>query len=281
MDYLREELERIYLEFDNVLKQASEELRHMPAGKLCCYSSGSNRYYSKVIQDEGKRIRKGINRKPDLISELARKDYLIHLREAAEYNMRLMRHLLSHYHSMDPAKLIEEMSRAARSIQNLSFLTKGRISVDVDNDTARSVRMETHRIWANEKYEHSTYKPEEKIHLSSSGVYVRSKSELAIVEKLFNYDVPNRYEQIIYLGDRRYAPDFTFQDKDYELFFLEHAGMMNDPNYVRRHINKMRVYEQHGIVPWKNLIVTYDTVDGGINMAQIDSIIKYQILPRL
>lgn len=281
MDILREKLERIDLELDDVLKRVNEELRQMPEGKLCCYSSGHNKYYSKVIQDKGQRIRKGINRNPVLISELARKDYLTQLRIAAEHNQRLMQYLLSHYHSMDPANLIEEMSRAARNIRDLSFLTEGRVIGGVDDDAARSARMEVHRKWANETYEQSTYKPEEKIHLSSSGIYVRSKSELSIIEKLFNYDVPNRYEQIIYLDGRRYAPDFTFQDKDYKLFFLEHAGMMNDPDYARRHLNKMRTYEQHGIVPWKNLIVTYDAVDGGINMAQIDSIIKYQILPRL
>ena len=56
---------------------------------------------------------------------------------------------------------------------------------------------------------------------------------------------------------------------------------MNETEYVRRHLKKRSMYERFGIVPWKNLIITYDTVDGGINMALIDSIIRYEVLPRL
>ena len=43
----------------------------------------------------------------------------------------------------------------------------------------------------------------------------------------------------------------------------------------------MQVYERNGIVPWKNLFVTYDTEDGAINMGLIDSIVRFQVLPRL
>ena len=43
----------------------------------------------------------------------------------------------------------------------------------------------------------------------------------------------------------------------------------------------MGVYERNGIVPWRNLILTYDMEDGAINTGLIDSIVRFQVLPRL
>lgn len=40
----------------------------------------------------------------------------------------------------------------------------------------------------------------------------------------------------------------------------------------------MNLYETRGIVPWKNLIVTYDDENGHINLAEIDSIITNKLL---
>ena len=42
----------------------------------------------------------------------------------------------------------------------------------------------------------------------------------------------------------------------------------------------MEIMEKGGIVPWKNLIVTYD-IDGSINVPMIKSIIEKDVIPRL
>ena len=42
----------------------------------------------------------------------------------------------------------------------------------------------------------------------------------------------------------------------------------------------MNMYEKAGIVPWQNLIITYDE-DGVINAPLINSIIENDVLPRL
>jgi len=47
-----------------------------------------------------------------------------------------------------------------------------------------------------------------------------------------------------------------------------------------RHKKKMDLLEQAGIVPWKNLIVTYDN-DAVINVPLIKSIIEKDVIPRL
>lgn len=56
--------------------------------------------------------------------------------------------------------------------------------------------------------------------------------------------------------------------------------MMDIPVYKNKHEQKMKTFEGIGIVPWKNLIVTYD-VDEVINVPLIKSIIENEVLPRL
>jgi hypothetical protein len=55
--------------------------------------------------------------------------------------------------------------------------------------------------------------------------------------------------------------------------------MMNDPVYCARHKRKMELMEKGGIVPWRNLIVTYD-IDDYINIPMIKSIIENDVIPQ-
>ena len=281
MDIYKSKVEELHNDFKKLLMDSEREIQRMPSGNLRCYRHQGRLVFRHAERLDGITALHGINRNPELIAQLARKEYLQKLHDAAEWDAGLLSQLTDRYKSLDPKDIFESMSRAARKVPDHSFLAAGKVLPDDFFEEKRAARMEEHRKWAMEKYEQSTYKPEEKIHLTSSGVYVRSKSEALISEKLFDREVPNRYEQIIRLDGRRYAPDFTFQDASGDWFFWEHAGKMNETEYVRRHLKKRSMYERFGIVPWENLIITYDTVDGGINMALIDSIIRYEVLPRL
>ena len=57
--------------------------------------------------------------------------------------------------------------------------------------------------------------------------------------------------------------------------------MMDDQNYVSRHLSKISYYQRAGIVPWKNLIVTYGTSENGLDMEEIDFIIRHIIMKQL
>ena len=280
MDIFRNHLEEIDRDISALLKRASDELSKMPIGHLKSYTKNGRQYYSQEDQRNRNRIRRGINREPEIISQLARKEFLSLMQAAAEKDVQLLRKLMTKYQSLDPKDLRETMSKASLSLPE-EMAISGWVLTQNDPDRARALRMEEHRRWALEDYEQSTFKPEQKIHLTTPGIYVRSKSEALIVEKLYDYSAPNRYEQVLLLEGRRFAPDFTFMDAQGEVFYWEHAGMMAQPRYVRNHIYKMGVYERNGIVPWRNLILTYDMEDGAINTALIDSIVRFQVLPRL
>ena len=50
--------------------------------------------------------------------------------------------------------------------------------------------------------------------------------------------------------------------------------MMTDPQYRKRWEDKKKFYEKNGIVEGKNLIVTYDDENGGLDSDVIQKIIE-------
>lgn len=114
------------------------------------------------------------------------------------------------------------------------------------------------------------------IHHTIEGEMVRSKSEVIIANCLHYNELEYEYESVLELEPgKTLRPDFKVIDGDTgDVWYWEHCGMMIDPKYVKRWEDKKKFYEKHGIVEGKNLIVTYDDENGGLDSAYIDKLIK-------
>ena len=132
--------------------------------------------------------------------------------------------------------------------------------------------------WAMAHYEQSNFMPETKIHTTSWGLKVRSKSELLISEIYREKGIPFRYEQVIHFGKNILVPDFTIMRADWKLFYHEHCGMPGDKKYMENHKRKLEVYESLGIVPWDKLIITYDSKEGNLDLKIIESEISSKLI---
>jgi len=58
------------------------------------------------------------------------------------------------------------------------------------------------------------------------------------------------------------------------LYYWEHCGMMSDRHYRQRWEEKKAVYAQHDIIEGKNLIVSYDDMNGSIDSVAIKALIE-------
>jgi GTPase SAR1 family protein len=124
------------------------------------------------------------------------------------------------------------------------------------------------------------------IHRTCDGTPVRSKSEVIIYDRLVNQDFEPLYEKALTLGGVTKYPDFTIEDEDTGInYYWEHCGMLHDPGYSQRWERKLRWYRDHDILPHEEgggdegtLIVTTDTLQGGISSQEIDQIIEEAIL---
>ena len=111
-------------------------------------------------------------------------------------------------------------------------------------------------------------------HLTDKDDYVASKSEMMIANRLYALGIEYEYEKEVWIGGRCFRPDFTIRTKDGRIFYWEHAGMMDDPEYRRRHEEKKAFYERNGIRLQENLIITMDH-NGTISMDEIQRTIDF------
>ena len=132
--------------------------------------------------------------------------------------------------------------------------------------------------WQMQEYMKSGEYPEHLRHRTSSGELVRSKSEIIIYEKLIDYGIAFRYEREKYLDGYRVHPDFEIRRRDGKIIYWEHCGLMTDQSYIDRYHWKLNQFEKEGIVPWDNLILTFDDLYGNINVNVIESEIQNKIL---
>ena len=51
--------------------------------------------------------------------------------------------------------------------------------------------------------------------------------------------------------------------------YWEHLGRMDDSGYAEMAVKKIDMYEQHGIYPGENLILTYETKKYPLNLKQV------------
>lgn len=126
--------------------------------------------------------------------------------------------------------------------------------------------------WASSPFESNPRNPDNLIHKTDTGIYVRSKSEAMIVHFLYINKIPFRYECKLVLGKIVLYPDFTIRHPvTGEIFYWEHFGLMDDPSYCKKTSAKIQTYSMHGIIPSINLITTYETQNHPLTT---DAIIK-------
>jgi len=120
------------------------------------------------------------------------------------------------------------------------------------------------------------------IQVSEKGEFMISKSEVIIADKLHNNGIQYAYEAPI--SDETgitIHPDFTIEDNDTGItYYWEHLGLLIKDDYRSKWKRKQEWYEKNGIVEYsknpdadKQLILTRDKPDGGIDSSEIKSII--------
>ncbi len=121
--------------------------------------------------------------------------------------------------------------------------------------------------WAKEDYPANPYQPENKRFRTQAGIYVRSKSEKIIADTLTSYQISYRYEAALYL-DYTIYPDFTLRHPETgELYYYEHFGMVDNPDYRDKMLDKLDMYMRHGIY---DLLYTMETKEKPLTVEQID-----------
>ena len=133
--------------------------------------------------------------------------------------------------------------------------------------------------WMKSPYEKNLKHPEHLTQRVGVNEFVRSKSEAMIAKLLKQYQIPYRYECKIVLNGMELYPDFMIRHpKTGEIFYWEHFGLLDNPEYVKNMHMKMNMYTANNIMPGINLITTYETKDKPLTFEMVEMMVKYYFL---
>ena len=239
------------------LKQARKEMELLPHGSLRCTSSnGSVQYFV-----DGKYMSK---KNLEIVRGIAQREYYEQVIPEMEQKLKKLYDLERIYRDGKVERRFEDYCTARKKL----------VMPIIDSMEMRIQR------FMDEEYEPGRFDEENKTEfITNSGERVRSKSELIIADELYRYQVPYRYEKPLKLCNWGQSvvcrPDFTIMNgRNGKIYIYEHLGMMDDPQYVVRNMDKLDLYEKNGYLIGKNLILTHETSDSPLKIAIVDSYIE-------
>ena len=188
-----------------------------------------------------------------------------YLKEAiriCEKNIKSISQLLTNYHSPYPDDVAPLLSRAYQDQSQSKEWLFGACRTDK---------------WLKKKTEfrenyfsaHPVSHPENLTQLTVDGTATRSKSEVNIYDFLYSIGCKIIYEMPVFIDDTWYVADFLVLLPNGAEIIIEHMGMTHVHSYMDYKSNIIEKFIRSGWVPNVNLIVTYDDVNGSIDMQAI------------
>ncbi len=233
-----------------------KRMRALPEGRLAVNTVRGRRYYFKY--EKGKRSYLGRDSHEE-VRNMQMRNILSAMTERIKDNDILISKFLQDYQDPSPAAVEALLSKAYQreSAEPFSLHMKRNV-----------------RNWGEQKYEKSTKYPENLVHRTMKGDYVRSKSEVIIANALFVKGIQYRYEELTQVGRHIFAPDFkVLIPHTGKVKIIEHFGMMHDPVYRGRAMEKMETYIENGYRPYEDILFAFEDLEGNIDAKNLDTLI--------
>lgn len=134
--------------------------------------------------------------------------------------------------------------------------------------------------WMSEEYEKKGFDENAVDFLASGDIRVRSKTEWMIAEMLKKENIPFYYEKPLKLrGAGIIHPDFTVLNvRTRQTFYWEHMGLLDDPDYRERALERIVQYEMNGYYPGKSLLLTHETSARPVRPRILEKIIETYLI---
>lgn len=129
--------------------------------------------------------------------------------------------------------------------------------------------------WKNESLPPKKFDPEDKSsHYTDNGERVRSKSEVMIANLFLKRGVLYLYEPGLQLNERVIYPDFRVLNRRIrKTFYFENFGMMDNPEYSAKAVQKINAYILNGFLPGDGLIYSMETSEHPLDMRVVERMI--------
>ena len=275
-----EEAQKEISKLEKMLKRIDVFLSGAPEGCLKWQNkNGKIYYYQQYMQDmqmitdktlktenfdkwKRKYIRK---RDIGIVAALAQKHYYSSVKPLVQKQLKELKQFVNKY----PKENLEEIYEAL-SVERKRFVKPLQVSVK-----QKIIQ------WEAEVYEKNTKYSENLKFETDQGELVRSKSEVIIANLLYQNQnhILYKYERPLELNvegrSKTIYPDFNILSKRTgKIIYWEHAGRMDDPYYVNDFVKKMNTYVTNGLLPGKDVILTYETQNNPLEISVVKRMIK-------
>ncbi len=251
----------------DIIKQTKNSLKNVPPGRLSIHKHGEAPQYYHYINDDKKGAYKRQYIKKSniaLAKALAQKDYDKKLLHTAEKQLSQITSFLNNYDESSLSDVYGHLSISRKTLVD-----------PLIPDDAEYVRRWESLPPSPFFLEDSTIEI-----YTEKGERVRSKSEKILADQFYKLHIPYRYESVLSLNNSQtFRPDFLLLNvRTREEYYWEHVGMMDNSGYVENFVRKISVYINNGIIPGKNLILTFETSKYPLNMKTVESLIREYLL---
>ncbi len=261
---LLEELEARNSYLQALIGEKKKALKKVPSGMLRCSRDGNKYHYyhrTNAKDTNGTYIRR---KDRGLAKALAQRDYDRQILTQAEKELKHIQGLLKHYEQPDLKERFLMLTDPRKELV---------MPIELPDDLYA-------QEWQAQEYVGKLIDANAPEYYTDRGEKVRSKTEIFIANTLNKHQVPYRYEAPLYLnGYGTIHPDFTVLNvKERKEYYWEHMGMMDNPDYCERALERINMYEQNGFYPGDGLILTHETGSSPVRTKQIEEIIRRFLL---
>lgn len=245
---------------NDILSKKEEALKTLPEGKLRTSTvNGQYRYYH-VLGPEKNTGQYLTKKDMELACALAQKDYDQRVIASAERELVILDRLIGQQ-STSVEEIYPSLNPARQVLVNPVRLTD-------EEYVARWIESKT--------CEPMGFGDDDPVILTTEGYRVRSKSEQLWADLMEEAGVPHLFEPLVYLEGRGWVrPDFIgLNVRKRKEIIIEHFGMMDDPGYANKNVDKLHEYERNGFVLGDDLLISMETKKFAPDRQSIEELIK-------
>ncbi len=254
------ELNALIIEADKYIgKKQNGQLRISARGNQRQYYLRTDEICRKYVN--GKYLKKG---EKQIAIDIAQREYCEAVKKAAEKQLAELKKLHRTMLEDGVSKVYANLNNLRKELITPVYLT--------DEDFISN--------WEKTPYEGKVFENDITGYITNKGERVRSKSEKIIADFLFANNIPYKYEKPLKLKVKNgdiitIYPDFTILHvHDRKEIYHEHFGKMDDLDYAQNAVRKIETYENNGIFPGKNLIMTFETAARPLDTKLMQNVIK-------
>ena len=257
-DIIRSDINERLDQLKLIISTAESKSNKLPNSNLRIKAHNNSVYYYKTDDTKHQYGEKISSENAHIAKQLAQRSYLDRVLNHAKKERDILEQFINRYQNRSPEDIYPSLSPQRRALVDPIYLPDA----------------EYIKRWLDVPFDPKGFLETDPYFITVNKERVRSKSEQIIADRLSAAEIPYRYECPVNIGGKLFYPDFTIlRMSDRQVIYLEHFGMMDNPDYANNAARKINLYSNNGLIAGKNLFMTLETSRNPLDIRTLDNMI--------